>query len=66
MSDVIQETPEGEVNTPPIPAKGGLPIGLVASIQKLYQRDRNKGQPMDTKSAPVDTSLETGWGGKGR
>jgi hypothetical protein len=47
------------------PKKGGLPIGLIASIQKEYQREQ-KEIDKDMNAKPAKMGLDTGWGGKGR
>lgn len=44
------------------PKRGGLPISLIADIQKLYQQ--NQGQPQTRQPVqPTDVGLKGGWKG---
>jgi hypothetical protein len=47
------------------PKRGGLPLDLVASIQKAYTDEAAKNaNPQNAK--PQQIGLEPGWGGRGR
>jgi len=53
--------PQGEEYKPP--KKGGLPIGVIASIQLVYAREEQK---QDRLQGTQQLGLQPGWGGQGR
>ena len=55
------QTPEVQEAAPKKATKGGLPIGLVSTIQKLYKQAQPAPQP--GKQGPISTGLQSGWGG---
>ena len=46
------------------PKRGGLPLELVAAIQKTYKEDAQAKNPQ-TPAEPQALALDPGWGGKG-
>jgi hypothetical protein len=55
FSDIISKKPK----------RGGLPLDLIASIQKSYTDEAQK-NTAPNKAQPQSMGLEPGWGGKGR
>jgi hypothetical protein len=47
------------------PKRGGLPLDLIASIQKAYTEEAQK-NATPNNAKPQSMGLESGWGGKGR
>ena len=48
------------------PKRGGLPIALVASIQKMFAEDAQRQAQQQQNSPPQQLGLQPGWGGQGR
>ena len=61
-------SPAGAPAMPPVipikPRKGGLPIGVIASIQGVYAKEEQKQQALAGMEKPLE--LKPGWGGQGR
>jgi len=62
MEPDLTQTQTPEPKAPTKGAKGGLPLGLVATIQKMYRQNQNNQLP-PTKAGPINTGLQHGWGG---
>jgi hypothetical protein len=45
------------------PRKGGLPVGVIASIQEVYAKEEQK--QMALQGLDKSLSLKPGWGGQG-
>ncbi len=53
------------INQQPKRKRGGMPLGVIANIQKLYQIPAQPANAMPAQM-PSGTDLQPGWGGKDR
>lgn len=63
----IPQPAQPQQPAPPAPAKGGLPLDVMASVQRIYnQMPAPPPVKQSKKPSGMSLDLEPGWGGRGR